>query len=55
MSEYEFTVSLRIRHPTIGPETISATLGVQPQHTWRAGEPRCDPTGAELGGTGWAA
>lgn len=50
MSEYEFTVSLRIRHPTIDPETISATLGVQPQHTWRAGEPRCDPTGAELGG-----
>ena len=50
MSEYEFTVSLRIRHPTIDPETISATLGVQPQHTWRAGEPRCDSTGAELGG-----
>ena len=26
MSEYEFTVSLRIRHPTIDPKTISATL-----------------------------
>ncbi|MDE2447742.1 MAG: hypothetical protein KGO22_02145 [Gammaproteobacteria bacterium] len=50
MSEYEFTVSLRIRHPTIDPATISAMLGIEPQHTWRAGEPRCDPAGAELGG-----
>jgi hypothetical protein len=50
MSEYEFTVSLRIRHPTIDPPTITATLGLEPQHTWRAGQPRCDPAGAELGG-----
>jgi hypothetical protein len=50
MSEYEFTVSLRIRHPRIDPATITATLGIQPQHTWRAGQPRCDPAGAELGG-----
>jgi hypothetical protein len=50
MSEYEFTVSLRIRHPTMDPAAISAALGIQPQHTWRAGELRCDPSGAELGG-----
>lgn len=50
MSEYEFTVSLRIRHPTVDPATISATLGIQPQHSWRAGEPRCDAAGAKLGG-----
>lgn len=50
MSEYEFTVALRIRHPTIDPATISAALGIQPQHTWQAGHPRCDPAGAELGG-----
>jgi hypothetical protein len=50
MSEYEFTVSLRIRHPTIDPAAISATLGIEPQHSWRAGELRCDPSGAELGG-----
>jgi hypothetical protein len=51
MSEYEFTVSLRIRHPTADPATITAALGIQPQHTWRAGQPRCDAAGAELGGT----
>ena len=50
MSEYEFTVSLRIRHPTIDPSSITATLGLEPQHSWRAGQPRCDPAGAELGG-----
>ena len=50
MSEYEFTVSLRIRHPTIDPATITSTLGIEPQHSWRAGQPRRDPSGAELGG-----
>jgi hypothetical protein len=50
MSEYEFTVSLRIRHPTIDPATITAALGIQPQHMWQAGQPRCDATGVELGG-----
>ncbi|SRR5579883_32391 len=50
MSEYEFTVSLRIRHPAIDPSAITATLGIEPQHTWQAGQARCDPAGAELGG-----
>lgn len=50
MSAYEFMVSLRIRHPTIDPTAITAALNIQPQHTWRAGEPRCDQEGQELGG-----
>lgn len=50
MSEYEFTVSLRIRHPTIDPMAITEALGIQPQHSWRAGQPRCNTAGAELGG-----
>lgn len=50
MSEYEFTIFLRIRHPTIDPETITAALGIQPQHTWRAGQPRSDSADPELGG-----
>jgi len=40
LSEYEFTVSLRIRHPNIAPSTITETLGIEPQHTWKAGDPR---------------
>jgi hypothetical protein len=51
MSEYEFTLSLRIRHPSIEPAEITRNLGIEPQHTWRAGDPRRDIAGAELSGT----
>jgi Domain of unknown function (DUF4279) len=50
MSEYEFTISLRIRHPDIDPSRITETLGIEPQHTWKAGEARRAPAGGELGG-----
>lgn len=50
MSEYEFTVSLRLRHPTIDPLSITQRLGIEPQHTWRAGDPRRDPAGGALVG-----
>jgi hypothetical protein len=51
MSDYEFTMSLRIRHPTVDPAEITRHLGIEPQHVWRAGEPRRDPAGSEVGGT----
>jgi hypothetical protein len=50
MSDYEFTMSLRIRHPCIEPDEITQNLGIEPQHTWRAGDPRRDPAGDEIGG-----
>ena len=50
MSEYEFTVSLRIRHPSISPTRITETLGIEPQHTWKAGDPRRDPAGGDRAG-----
>jgi hypothetical protein len=50
MSEYEFTVSLRIRHPSIAPSRITEELGIEPQHTWKAGDPRCDPAGGDRAG-----
>jgi hypothetical protein len=51
MSEYEFTLSLRLRHPAIDPSRITQTLGIEPQHTWKAGDRRCDPAGGTLEGT----
>lgn len=51
MSDYEFTMSLRIRHPEIDPAQISTTLGLQAQHSWCAGEARRDSAGSALGGT----
>jgi len=50
MSEYEFTISLRLRHPRIDPAQITQTLGIEPQHTWKVGDPRRDPAGAVLEG-----
>jgi hypothetical protein len=50
MSEYEFTVSLRVRHPRIDPCRITDTLGIEPQHTWKAGDARRSPAGEALEG-----
>src|SRR5207248_6512513 len=50
MSEYEFTISLRIRHPTIDPAAITRMLGMEPQHTWHSGAPRRGPAGEALDG-----
>ena len=50
MSEYEFTISLRIRHPSIDPLMITKTLGIEPQHTWKPGDARCSPAGEALEG-----
>ncbi|HTY50726.1 MAG TPA: hypothetical protein VMB48_13640 [Steroidobacteraceae bacterium] len=50
MSDYEFTISLRIRHPTIDPCRITDAIGLEPQHTWKAGDPRRDPEGGQLDG-----
>jgi hypothetical protein len=51
MSDYEFTLSLRIRHPSIEPAVITQKLGIEPLHTWRAGDPRLGPAGELLEGT----
>jgi hypothetical protein len=50
MSDSEFTISLCIRHPTIDPSRITRSLGIDPQHTWKAGEPRRGPTGDKTEG-----
>jgi len=42
MSECQFTISLRIRHPRIEPAQITQALGIEPQYAWQAGEPRRD-------------
>ncbi len=40
MSPQEFSIALRIRHPSIDPTEVTRRLGIDPQHAWRAGEPR---------------
>ena len=46
MSAYEFTISLRIRHPEIEPVKITEALGLQPQHSWKAGASRQTSAGS---------
>ena len=50
MSEYEFTVSLSIRHPSIVPSKITEALGIEPQHAWKAGDQRRDAAGGDCAG-----
>lgn len=50
MNKYEYTISLRLRHPSMNPAEITAALGLGPFRCWRAGEPRSTPTGAPLEG-----
>jgi len=50
MSDYEFTITLRIRHPDIDPARITAVLGINPQATWKKGDSRISPEGDRLQG-----
>ena len=50
MQDFSFVVALRIWHPDIDPDVISATLGLMPRHQSRAGEPRTTSKGRLLGG-----
>jgi hypothetical protein len=50
LPSYRHKVSLRIWHPTIDPAEITLALGITPQSTCRAGEPRTNPKGDLLRG-----
>ena len=50
MSGYEFTITLRIRHPDIDPARITAALGIDPQASWKKGDSRISPEGDPLQG-----
>ncbi len=38
-----FALSLRIRHPSIDPAELTSAFGVEPLHSFRAGDPRNGP------------
>ncbi len=40
-----FQLSLRIRHPSIDPALLSRELAIDPEHSFRAGEPRRSSSG----------
>ena len=40
-----FELALRIRHPSMDPATISRELRLEPEHSFKAGEPRASSSG----------
>jgi hypothetical protein len=40
-----FQLSLRIKHPSMDPAVISKELGIEPEHSFRAGQPRSSKSG----------
>jgi hypothetical protein len=40
-----FQLSLRIKHPAMDPADISKELGIEPEHSFRAGQPRHSKSG----------
>jgi hypothetical protein len=40
MDPQDYSVTFRIRHPSIDPAEITRRLGFEPLHAWRAGDPR---------------
>lgn len=49
-STFSYSMSLRVRHPSLDPALLTETLHLEPLHSWRAGEPRRSVTGTALGG-----
>ncbi len=49
-THFSFTISLRVRHPTMDPVIIGDALAIEPGISWKAGEPRQTPTGTPLPG-----
>ncbi len=40
-----FQLSLRVKHPSMDPADISKELGIEPEHSFRAGQPRHSKSG----------
>lgn len=49
-STFNYSMSLRVRHPNVDPALLTQALHLEPLHSWRAGEPRRSVGGATLGG-----
>jgi hypothetical protein len=49
-SAFSYSVSLRVRHPTLDLNVLTDKLRLEPAHSWTAGEPRRSQSGSPLGG-----
>jgi hypothetical protein len=47
---YRYRISLRVWHPSLDPDQITASFGINPNRSWRAGEARETPKATSLVG-----
>jgi hypothetical protein len=50
MQSYSFSVALRFWHPSVDPRVITIQLGIAPELSVQAGQPRVTPKGTPLEG-----
>ena len=48
--KYRYKLTLRISHPSLPPEQITAALRLEPDRSWTVGSPRKTPKGSPLPG-----
>ena len=51
MHPYRYKISLRVVHPSMPYQEISAALGREPRFGWTVGDPKTTPQGHALEGT----
>jgi hypothetical protein len=51
MQTYDYSVSFRIRHPSLEPYEITREFLMEPGRMWKAGDARATPKGQPLTGT----
>ena len=51
MQDYDYSISLRVHHPSMDPGDVTAEFGLRPFRHWQAGDARSTPTGRPLEGT----
>jgi hypothetical protein len=49
VQQYEYKIALQLWHPSIEPDVVSRSLGLESQVSWRAGEAAETPAGTPLG------
>lgn len=59
MNPYRYSISLRVRHPSMNLDAITSALNLEPFRSWRANERGSTPKGTPLSGVNresyWAA
>ena len=51
MNSYQYTISLRLEHPSANPADFTSALGLTPSRCWLVGEPRSTAKGRPMKGT----